>query len=120
MTMKAELLKSMMPLVNELAHARRKFPDSQYTMTALAEEVGELAEAYEIDPHSPETKKEALQVACVAMRIVLENLDTSGECREVVQAMKALEPLSRSFWDSLKDRPDLSARSHPDYAKEKP
>lgn len=115
MHVKSEILKGMMPLVNELDYARHKFPDNQYLMTALAEEVGELAEAYLIEPNSAAMRKEALQVACVAMRIATEGCKTDGESLEVVRAMMALEPLSRVFWDGLKDRPDLAARSHPDY-----
>jgi NTP pyrophosphatase (non-canonical NTP hydrolase) len=115
MHVKSEILKGMIPLVNELDYARHKFPDNQYLMTALAEEVGELAEAYLIEPNSAAMRKEALQVACVAMRIATEGCKTDGESLEVVRAMMALEPLSRVFWDGLKDRPDLAARSHPDY-----
>lgn len=110
-----EALKSLMPLAEEMAKARRKFPANQYLMSALAEEVGELAEAYMIEPNSAAMRKEALQVACVAMRIVTEGCNTEGESLEVLQAMMALEPTSRKFWDSLENRPDLAARSHPDY-----
>ena len=110
-----ENLKSLLPLSDELVHARTKFPANQFLMSALAEEVGELAEAYVYEPNSAAMRKEALQVACVAMRIATEGCDTAGESQEVVAAMLALEPLSRKFWDSMKDRPDLAARSHPDY-----
>jgi NTP pyrophosphatase (non-canonical NTP hydrolase) len=104
-------MQELVPLAQELVRARTKFPDNQYMLTALAEEIGEMAEAWMENPDSSMTRKEALQVACVAMRIVTEPARTDGECLKVVKAMKALEPLSRKFWDSLKDRPDLSARS---------
>lgn len=115
--LRLDALKSLLPLGDELIYARKKFPDNQYLMTALAEEVGELAEAFTLEPNSAAMRKEALQVACVAMRIATEGCNVEGESMEVVRAMMALEPLSRQFWDSLKDRPDLAVRSHPDYTQ---
>jgi NTP pyrophosphatase (non-canonical NTP hydrolase) len=95
------LRSSLRDLTNEMVRARIKFPRPYWLGSALAEEVGEVAEAMEKllpelpdglphafmnlakhlgDLHrkllqrrsSDEVRKEALQVACVAMRIYEE------------------------------------------------
>lgn len=90
-------LSSLNALLEEMVYARRKFPSPRLLVTALGEEIGELAE--EIERHFPNgiprftnlvkhygalqqailqrkppelIRKEALQVACVAMRIYEE------------------------------------------------
>lgn len=102
----------LFPLEMELRQARAKFPDNHYMMAALAEEIGELAEAWLENPGSDATRKEAVQVACVAMRIASEPARPEGESLECVVAMRELEHESRKFWATLPDRPDLSARTH--------
>jgi hypothetical protein len=57
-------------LREELSRARAKFPGNRRLFVALAEEVGELAKA--LLQRDPEWRKEALQVACVAIRIFEE------------------------------------------------
>jgi NTP pyrophosphatase (non-canonical NTP hydrolase) len=57
-------------LQREVASARKKFPGNRFLLTALMEEVGELAQA--ILQKNPGWRKEALQCACVAMRIFAE------------------------------------------------
>lgn len=67
-------------LVAEVQKARAKFPQPEYTMTALTEEVGELAraclhqvQASEPTPYARDNiLKEAVQVAAVAMRLATE------------------------------------------------
>lgn len=65
----------------ELERARRKFPtqDVWLTLAALTEEVGELNQAilqHHFEPAKGKTladiRKEAVQVACMAMRVVLD------------------------------------------------
>jgi len=56
----------------EIQRARAKFPGNRFLLTALMEEVGELAQAYlQNKPHA-EIREEAKQVACVAVRIMTE------------------------------------------------
>ena len=56
-------------LQDEVARARAKFPDNRHLLAALTEEVGELARAY-LDAEGPNrVRAEAIQVACVALRI---------------------------------------------------
>lgn len=58
-------------LVAEMARARQKFPSNRFLLTALVEEVGECARA--LLSETPErVAEEAIQVACVALRIVEE------------------------------------------------
>ena len=62
----------------ETARARAKFPKPMYTMTALTEEVGELARAVlhtcasnEPNPYAAgEVKKEAIQVMAMCVRLL--------------------------------------------------
>ena len=63
----------------EIVSARKKFPNNTHLLAALMEEVGELAQAmlqFKYEPYKgvsrDDVKKEAIQVACVAIRIVTE------------------------------------------------
>lgn len=56
----------------ELARARRKFPISEHLLPALMEEVGELAQSLLQRGNDSHTYAEAIQVACVALRIAVE------------------------------------------------
>lgn len=59
-------------LREELYNARNKFPTNAHLLAALAEEVGELAKAL-LENHRPDRiREEAIQVACVAIRIATE------------------------------------------------
>lgn len=69
-------------ILRELSRARAKFPtqDVWRTLAALTEEVGELNEAVlqryaDTNPKNKQLadiRKEAVQVACMAMRVVLD------------------------------------------------
>jgi hypothetical protein len=63
-------------LADELGRARRKLPGSEHTYAALLEELGELANALLEHKygHAParNVRAEALQVACMAVRIGTE------------------------------------------------
>ncbi len=72
----------------ELSDARAKFPGDNVTMLALMEEVGELATATFSEDRQA-VRKEAVQVAAMAMRIVLDGDATLDDWR----AMKHLNPL---------------------------
>lgn len=79
--------RSIGELLAEVYHARRKFPSPDHLLVALMEETGELARAcLQHGPRSDEARREALQVAAVALRIYeegdpsLENL--SAEARQ--------------------------------------
>lgn len=60
----------------ELNSARSKFPEGKHMMTALTEEVGELAQALLDHDQGEQTNeqvfKEAIQVAAMAVRIASE------------------------------------------------
>ena len=55
----------------ELKRARAKFPGNEHLLAALMEEVGELAQAY-LKGNVSEARVEAIQVACLAVRIIEE------------------------------------------------
>lgn len=58
-------------ILDELNRARTKFPGDNVTMLALMEEVGELAKAT-FEQSRAHVRKEAVQVAVMAMRVVLD------------------------------------------------
>ena len=59
------------PLNDEIERARAKFPGNDHLTAALTEEVGETAQAY-LQGRYADARAEAIQVACVAWRIVEE------------------------------------------------
>jgi hypothetical protein len=75
-------------VVVELTKARAKFPGKNVTFAALVEEVGELATAT-FEESSDRVRKEAVQVAVMAMRVVLDGDHTFDEWR----ASHGLDPL---------------------------
>lgn len=75
-------------IINELFRAREKFPGKNATFPALVEEVGELATALMEEP-TYRVHNEAIQVAVMAMRIVLDGDQTLDDWR----AYKNLERL---------------------------
>ena len=72
-----DLSNPMKALQDELAAARTKFPGNALLMEALMEEVGEVARAV-LERDFDHAKQEAIQVACVAMRLATEG-DRSWE-----------------------------------------
>lgn len=56
----------------EVERARAKFPSNKHLLAVLTEEVGELAQAMLQHKDWREIQKEAMQVACVAIRIMEE------------------------------------------------
>src|SRR5690606_29234745 len=75
-------------ILAELRRARRKYPDNNVMTLALVEEVGELAKAL-IDESRERVREEAIQVAVMAMRVVLDGDRTLDAWREA----KGLDPL---------------------------
>lgn len=73
----------------ELARARAKFPGKNVTFAALVEEVGELATAT-FEESRERVRKEAVQVAVMAMRMVLDGDHTFDDWR----AAKGLDALT--------------------------
>jgi hypothetical protein len=67
-----ELVEDLVDLGHEMMRARAKFPGNRFMSLALAEEVGELAKAQLQKAPAVEIRHEALQVACLAMRIARE------------------------------------------------
>lgn len=66
---------------NELKRAREKFPNSDGSMTALTEEVGELAKAM-LDEPLDRVRAEAIQVAVMAIRVATEGDATLNKIRK--------------------------------------
>lgn len=58
-------------MIREALKARNGFPKPILTTMALMEEVGELSEAL-LDKEYAEVRKEAVQVAVMAMRVAVE------------------------------------------------
>lgn len=75
-------------ILAELDRARTKFPGKNVTFAALVEEVGELATAI-FEESADRVRKEAVQVAVMAMRIVLDG----DHAYEPWRAEKGLDPL---------------------------
>lgn len=67
-------------IVAELERARQKFPGKNVTFAALVEEVGELATATFEEPRA-NVRKEAVQVAVMAMRMILDGDHTFDQWR---------------------------------------
>ena len=67
-------IKAINDLVEEIENARHKFPGNDLLTIALMEEVGELSKAL-LDESLENVYREAIQVACVAIRIA-----TEGDC----------------------------------------
>lgn len=65
-------LDTIFALAGEVGRARDKFPSNRHLTHALIEEVGELAQAQLQNRSRDEIRREAIQVACVALRIFEE------------------------------------------------
>lgn len=68
------MLDALDDVADEIRSAKAKFPANDLLMVALTEEVGELAKAL-LDESPERIYAEAIQVACVAVRIA-----TEGDC----------------------------------------
>lgn len=68
-------------ILNELSRARAKFPGDNVTTLALVEEVGELAKAT-FEESRARVREEAVQVATMAMRVVLDGDQTLNDWRQ--------------------------------------
>src|SRR5690606_36510565 len=75
-------------ILAELRRALEKFPGDNVTTLALVEEVGELAKAT-FEESRDRVREEAIQVAAMAMRVVLDGDQTLDAWRE----SKGLDPL---------------------------
>ena len=62
-------------ILEELTRARNKFPGKNVTFAALVEEVGEVATAIFEESRS-NVRKEAIQVAVMACRLILDGDET--------------------------------------------
>lgn len=81
-------------ILAELNRARAKFPGKNVTFAALVEEVGELATAtFEESAHH--VRKEAVQVAVMAMRMVLDG-DHVYDAWRAKKGLDHLDPAKRA------------------------
>ncbi len=71
-TMRFPTESTLSDLMAEVHFARTKFPGNDLLTIALGEEFGELCQAQLQRKSRDEIRKEALQVACVAIRIYEE------------------------------------------------
>lgn len=78
----------LLEISEELERARTKFPGKNVTFMALVEEVGELSKAM-FEENRAAVRKEAIQVAVMAMRVILDGDQTLDEWRQ----SKGLDPL---------------------------
>lgn len=62
-------------ILEELTRARNKFPGKNVTFAALVEEVGEVATAI-FEESRDNVRKEAIQVAVMACRLILDGDET--------------------------------------------
>lgn len=76
---RCELVQFLENVGEEVQNARDKFPGRELTMTALTEEVGELARAL-MDESRQRVYNEAVQVAAMAARVVLDG-DSGADAR---------------------------------------
>ena len=67
--------KVMGEILAELTRAREKFPGKNVTFAALVEEVGEVATAI-FEESRENVRKEAIQVAVMACRLILDGDET--------------------------------------------
>lgn len=65
----------MNEILAELTRAREKFPGKNVTFAALVEEVGEVATAI-FEESRGNVRKEAIQVAVMACRLILDGDET--------------------------------------------
>jgi NTP pyrophosphatase (non-canonical NTP hydrolase) len=77
-------------ILAELGQARAKFPGKNVTFAALVEEVGELATAL-FSESQERVREEAIQVAVMAMRIVLDGDHTFDDWR-LSKSLDSLTP----------------------------
>lgn len=89
-------------ILSELNRARSKFPGRNVSFAALIEEVGELATAV-FEESADRVRKEAVQVAVMAMRIVLDG-DHTFEPRRREKGLDALDPATRDFGEKREIR----------------
>ncbi|REF69925.1 hypothetical protein [Paracoccus versutus] len=82
-------------ILAELTRARAKFPGKNVTFAALVEEVGELATAT-FEESADRVRKEAVQVAVMAMRMVLDG-DHSFEPWRAEKGLDPLDPELRAL-----------------------
>ena len=71
----------LVDIKSEVGRARAKFPGDNATFAALVEEVGELAKALMEEP-TANVRAEAIQVATMAIRIILDGDTTMNDWRE--------------------------------------
>ena len=89
-----DVLQLVKEITNELKRVRTKFPGKNVTFAALVEEVGELATAT-FEESSDRVRKEAVQVAVMAMRMVLDGDHVFEQWRES-KGLDSLDPERRT------------------------
>lgn len=86
----------------ELISAREAFPENTHKLAALVEEVGELAQAMiqhdrKLGTSVHEVLREAVQVACMAIRVAVEGDDNFLYQFPIVEEDLPRGPVSRQY-----------------------
>jgi len=72
------VFEALVEVSSEVNRARNKFPTNLHLLAALMEEVGELAKELLEHGNTAHARTEAMQVACVAVRIMTEGDEDFG------------------------------------------
>ncbi len=80
----------------EVMRAREKFPGTRFLLAAIVEEVGELAEAI-FEQSAVDTRKEAIQVCAVAVRIIEEGDSSTYSAGGFVALTAGVGEVARRF-----------------------
>ena len=102
--------KAVDDLMAEMARARKKFPGNRYLLAALVEEVGELGEAM-LSGTREEAYQEALQCACVAMRIAEEGDATKYASRYFISLVTSTGEIARGLLQKSRIRISMGLTS---------
>lgn len=102
-----DLSRPFKALALEMTAARAKFPGNDRLFEALVEEVGEVGRAV-LTNNFEHARQEALQVACVAMRLATEG-DRSWETSRPEDRFTVQE-MADAFWDELHGDPEILSK----------
>ena len=105
-------------VAQEIDRARAKFPTNRLLFHALVEEVGELAQALLERGNTDASQREAMQVACVAIRIMAEgDGGVEASARMAIADAKQAASDQEVFAACMRKRPGAPRRKTKDEEK---